>query len=124
MDVLTWASVCGVPKMPNEMGCLRVLFGASFRGWVPRGTAIVGRDAKFAIASSSLVLPMKASMPAFDMSPTTSCNSLVLARCACKADGRLQGAPLHLSLKQATSVCYIELPSTISHLADDLRVQD
>ena len=110
--------------MPNEIGCLRVLFGASFRGWVPRGTAIVGRDAKFAIASSSLVLPMKASMPAFDMSPTTSCNSLVLARCACKADWRLQRAPLHLNPKEDASVCYTEVLSIISHLNYDLRTQD
>ena len=68
----TFESVWGLPKMPREIGRFLGLSGAFLRGWVPSGTAMVGSDAKFAIASSSLVLPMKASMPAAAISPTTS----------------------------------------------------
>ena len=43
----------------------------------------MGMETRLAMASSSLVFPMKASMPAAAMRPTTSCTSFVRARCAC-----------------------------------------
>lgn len=57
-------------------------------GWEQRRggrRTTVGMEIRLAMASSSLVLPTKASMPAAAMRPTTSCTSLVRARCACTA---------------------------------------